>query len=157
MKQIVRRKKIIIPFDGYIRVKGIYGPVDIPYMETIENIGSMLAHRIPVYECLSNGKKLKLTFGNCDKDNDIDGQTTMRKTYEPVKPTKKSATIVVTDEDAELESKQNILRGSTKKMNTNASKEYEKAVDDVEITKSYTPNKIYVGTSNTDMENIEYK
>lgn len=123
MNKVVQRKKIIIPYNGYIHALGVHGPVEIPYMETLENIAKMLMRRIPVYEIISGGSKVKLTTTNYKKNNGGDGDD-VKKTYEPVnaKKKKKSSTICITDEDLEEKSLSAILRNSTKKVSK--SKDY---------------------------------
>jgi hypothetical protein len=122
MNKVVQRKKIIIPYSGYIHALGVHGPVEIPYMETLENIAKMLMRRIPVYEITSDGNKVKLTTTNYKKNNGGDGDD-VKKTYEPVNAKKKkNSTICITDEDLEEKSLSAILRNSTKKVSK--SKDY---------------------------------
>ena len=42
MKELVYRKKIIIPYCGYISLLKLRGPIDKPYMETIDNINKLI-------------------------------------------------------------------------------------------------------------------
>lgn len=123
MKKVQQRKKIIIPFSGYIGVLGVIGPVEIPYMETLETIAKLLMRRIPVYEITSDGTKVKLTMSNYRKNNGSE-EDSIKKTYEPTNASKKKANVItVTDEEIESSSIKNLLKNSTKKLAK--SKEYE--------------------------------
>ena len=49
MKELVYRKKIIIPYCGYISLLKLRGPIDKPYMETIDNINKPIEfNSIPI-------------------------------------------------------------------------------------------------------------
>lgn len=157
MKKVQQRKKIIIPYSGYIGVLGVMGPVEIPYMETIETIAKMLMRRIPVFEITSDGNKVKLTMSNYKKNNggESDG---VKKTYEPVNSTKKSTTITITDEDIENNSVSTILKNSTKKVAK--AKEYDKSYGKHnKKNKHDSENPVYVGVpgSSVDSDLVETK
>ena len=117
-KKLVQRKKIIVPHNGYIGMLGKNGPIEIPYMETVQRIGEMIMRRLPVYEILSDGSKVKLTLQNYDKENCSSG-TGLVQTYEPSKRNKKSETIVVSDEDVKAKSIETVLSESTKTVGAN--------------------------------------
>ena len=107
------KKKIIIPLNAYIAPLKRKGPIDVPYMETFANIALLLNSRIPVYEVLSNGMKIKLTLMNFDKQNDtaLNIINSKKKSKVDVKATK-----VITDEDVNANSMEAILANSTKRM-----------------------------------------
>jgi len=116
MKAVTLKKKIIIPYDGYIPLKGINGPVTVPYMETFENISKLLMSGMPVKEVLRDGTKIDLTLMNYDKENSWNASSTEKK-YESVTPVKgelvsgrkKNKVIIVTDEDVKAASMDSIL------------------------------------------------
>ncbi len=86
MRKVVKRKKITIATSGKLSIKGgIRGPVDIPYMESIDTIGRMLVAGYKVYEHLSDGSKVLLTVQNFKKEN---GTNDMQTTLESVKSAK---------------------------------------------------------------------
>jgi len=86
MRKVVKRKKITIATSGKLALKGgIRGPVDIPYMETIDNIGRMIVAGYKIYEHLSDGTKVQLTVQNFKKEN---GTNDMQTKVEAVKSAK---------------------------------------------------------------------
>ena len=107
------KKKIIVPLNGYIAPLKRKGPIDVPYMETFANIALLLNSRIPVYEVLSNGMKVKLTLMNFDKQNDTALTFIKSKKANKVDP---KATKVITDEEVNANSMETILANSTKRM-----------------------------------------
>ena len=160
MKKVQQRKKIIIPFNGYIGVLGVMGPVEIPYMETLETIAKMLMRRIPVFEITSDGNKVKLTMSNYKKNNGTSEEDAVKKTYEPVNTgKKKSSVITITDEDIENSSMSNLLKNSTKKLAK--SKEYESYSKKKNKHKhsDNSENPVYVGVpgSGVDSDMVETK
>jgi hypothetical protein len=159
MNKVVQRKKIIIPYSGYIHALGVHGPVEIPYMETLENIAKMLMRRIPVYEITSGGNKVKLTTTNYKKNNGGDGDD-VKKTYEPVNAKKKSSTICVSDEDLEEKSLSAILRNSTKKL-SKSKDYYENSKHDKKKNKHKggSESPVYIGAagSSVDSDLVETK
>lgn len=65
-----KTKRIIIKTAGPIRPKSmIYGPILTPYLERIETVVALVAQKYDVYEILENGKEVKLTLLNVNKDN----------------------------------------------------------------------------------------
>lgn len=63
-------KKIKILTSGPIRAKGlIYGPVLTPFMETEDNIFTLLAAGVEIVEVLPDGKEVKLSMMNFKNDN----------------------------------------------------------------------------------------
>lgn len=83
MRKVVKRKKITIATSGKLSLKGgIRGPVDIPFMETIDNIGRMIIAGYKIYEHLSDGTKVLLTIQNFKKEN---GTNDMQTKIESVK------------------------------------------------------------------------
>ena len=138
MKAVTLKKKIIIPYDGYIPLKGVNGPVLVPYMETFENIGKLLNGRIPVKEVLKDGTKIDLNLMNYDKENSWNASSTEKK-YEPVThrhgkivSPKKSKVIVVTDEDAKAETMDALLSRGINKVDKN------KPAEEVNVTNKVT-------------------
>lgn len=86
MRKVVKRKKITIATSGKLALKGgIRGPVDIPYMETIDNISRMIVAGYKIYEHLSDGTKVQLTVQNFKKEN---GTNDMQTKVEAVKSAK---------------------------------------------------------------------
>ena len=86
MHKVVKRKKITIATSGKLALKGgIRGPVDIPYMETVENIGRMIIGGYKIYEHLSDGTKVLLTVQNFKKEN---GQSDMQTKLEKIRSAK---------------------------------------------------------------------
>lgn len=84
MRQFVTKKKIIIPYNGRIRLKGnIMGPIEIPYMEDIKMICKLIMDKYPVYEVLKDGSKVKLTLINYNEDLNPE-TTSMTKEYKQV-------------------------------------------------------------------------
>jgi hypothetical protein len=163
MKKVQQRKKIIIPFSGYIGILGVIGPVEIPYMETLETIAKLLMRRIPVYEITSDGSKVKLTMSNYRKNNGSK-EDAIKKTYEPSNTSKKKVNVItVTDEEIEESSIKNLLKNSTKKLAK--SKEYEdnsnnKKKDKKNKWKNHDDdNPVYVGVpgSGVDGDMVETK
>lgn len=145
MKKLVKRKKIIIPYNGYIRPIGVSGPVEIPYMETFERISEMLMRRIPVYEVLNDGTKVKLNLRNYDKDNGDSDTSSVRKTYEPTNAKRKTRTKQIDDDDVSVKSLKHILKSSTKKIAK--SKDYDITQTSFPRVNEASggPNKIFVG------------
>ena len=147
------KKKIVIPFNNFIPVLKRRGPIDVPYMETFQNISNLINSRIPVYEVLSNGMKVKLTLMNFDKQND----TALNTIKANRAPKKKNGTVVVTDEDINANSMASILANSTKRMpdHRELSKSTPTAptsvnisdinVDGVVVSESGKPHKNYTG------------
>ena len=83
MRKVVKRKKITIATSGKLSLKGgIRGPVEIPYMETVDNIGKMIIAGYKIYEHLSDGTKVQLTVQNFKREN---GKNDMQTKLEPVK------------------------------------------------------------------------
>ena len=81
MHKVVKRKKITIATSGKLALKGgIRGPVDIPYSETVDNIGRMIVAGYKVYEHLSDGTKILLTVQNFKKENGINDMQTRLET-----------------------------------------------------------------------------
>jgi hypothetical protein len=63
-------KRIVIKYNGPIYPKaGVYGPIDIPYLEDHQTIFALLVQNYPVYEVLDNGEELRLTIANFEADN----------------------------------------------------------------------------------------
>lgn len=61
----VDKKRIRIPYNGPILPKGgIYGPIQVPYLEDVSLIGTMLLNHIPIIEVLDNGQEETLTLQN---------------------------------------------------------------------------------------------
>jgi hypothetical protein len=86
MRKVVKRKKITIATSGKLSLKGgIRGPVEIPYMETIDNIGRMIVAGYKIYEHLSDGTKVLLTVQNFKKEN---GTNDLQTKVEVVKSAK---------------------------------------------------------------------
>ena len=86
MRKVVKRKKITIATSGKLSLKGgIRGPVEIPYMETIDNIGRMIVAGYKIYEHLSDGTKVLLTVQNFKKEN---GTNDLQTKVEAVKSAK---------------------------------------------------------------------
>jgi hypothetical protein len=115
MKALTLKKRIVIPYDGYIPLKGVNGPVTVPYMETFENISKLLMGRMPVKEVLKDGTKVDLNLMNYDKENSWNASSTEKK-YEAVVPTrdglnskKRNKTIIVTDDDVKAASMESLL------------------------------------------------
>lgn len=142
MKELVRRKKVIIPFNGYIKVLGIRGPVNIPFMATFEKIAELLSAGCPVTEILNDGSKVKLTLVNYDQCNSTHENSSIKKTFESVRRSKpvSAAPKVVTDADVKKTSMAQILLNSTKVFGEGKSVNLEdqKAVEELE-------EKTYIG------------
>lgn len=86
MHKVVKRKKITIATSGKLALKGgIRGPVEIPYLETVENIGRMIVAGYKIYEHLSDGTKILLTVQNFKKEN---GLSDMQTKFEKIKSAK---------------------------------------------------------------------
>lgn len=65
----IDKKRIRIPYNGPILAKGgIYGPIQVPYIEDVSLIGAMLLSNIPIVEVLDNGKETTLTLQNYNHD-----------------------------------------------------------------------------------------
>jgi hypothetical protein len=118
LKALTLKKKIVIPYNGYIALKGVNGPITVPYMETFENISRLLMARMPVQEVLSDGTKIALDLINYDKENSWNASSTEKK-YEAVTysngklnsaPNKKKNPIIVTDEDVKAKSVETLLK-----------------------------------------------
>ena len=68
MKELVYRKKIIIPYCGYISLLKLRGPIDKPYMETIDNMDQKIDRVLEMQSEIlgllqSNGdNKVKMTM-----------------------------------------------------------------------------------------------
>lgn len=142
---LVKRKKIVIPYNGYIAPLKINGPVDVPYMETYENIAKLLMSKLPVYEVLNNGEKVKINLLNYDKKNSEDSENnSARSEYEKSYRKKDNKPTIVTDDDVKATSMANILANSTKRMPTrdrNTTNEQRSSSDG-------TPNKRYLNGGN---------
>lgn len=85
-------KRIVIPYNGPIYPKGgVYGPINTPYVENVRTIGVLLLNNYPVEEVLDNGKRVKLTLQNYDKDNSVKKETaeTVEEANETVSTEKK--------------------------------------------------------------------
>lgn len=66
----IKTKRIKVLSSCPIRVKGwAYGPIVVPYHETVQNIFDMLRQGLKVVEVLSNGDEVVLDSINFDKDN----------------------------------------------------------------------------------------
>ena len=121
MKAVTLKKKIIIPYNGYIPLKGVNGPIVIPYMETFDNISKLLLSRMPVKEVLTDGTTVDLNLVNYDKENSWNASSTEKK-YEAVtyhrgtlrSVSKQAAPILVTDEDVKAKSMEAVLDKSVK-------------------------------------------
>lgn len=142
MKELVRRKKVIIPYNGYIKPLGIRGPVSIPFMATFERIAELLSNGIPVTEILNDGGKVKLNLVNFDQCNSTHENSSIKKTFESIRRVKpvSAAPTVVTDDDVKKNSMEQILLKSTKVFPEGKSVEMEdrKAVESLE-------EKTYIG------------
>jgi hypothetical protein len=141
MKAVTLKKKIIIPYNGYIPLKGVNGPIVVPYMETFENISKLLLSRMPVKEVLTDGTTVDLNLVNYDKENSWNASSTEKK-YEPVThrhgkmvSPKKSKVIVVTDEDAKAETMDALLSRGIDKVDKN--KPAEKVNVTNKVTETY--------------------
>ena len=89
MHKVVKRKKITIATSGKLSLKGgIRGPVEIPYMETIDNIGKMIVAGYKVFEHLSDGTKVQLTVQNFKKENGTNDMQTKLETIRSAKEIK---------------------------------------------------------------------
>lgn len=150
---LVRRKKIVIPYNGYIAPLKINGPVDIPYMETYDNIANLLMAKLPVYEVLNNGKKVKINLLNFDKTNsDNVEDSSARSEYNKPYRVKSNNTTIVTDEDVAASSMANILAQSTKRMSTP-----DKNTTNERSSFDGTPNKRYLNGGNNNSGKQEKK
>lgn len=77
-------KKIKILTSGPIRAKGlIYGPVLTPYMETEDNIFTLLAAGVKVVEVLPDKTEVELTLSNFRADNSVKPVPTVEPVVEP--------------------------------------------------------------------------
>ena len=105
MHKVVKRKKITIATSGKLAIKGgIRGPVEIPYLETVENIGKMIVAGYKVYEHLSDGTKVLLTVQNFKKEN---GSNDMQTKLEKIKSAKE-----IKQEPSKIRSQMNQATGT---------------------------------------------
>ena len=99
-------KKIKILTKGVIHSKGlIYGPVLTPYMETLDNIFTLLADGVHIVEVLNDGTELKLDITNFKNDNNFKPEVLKQEvvpedTKDEVKP--EEAPVVEADEEATI-------------------------------------------------------
>jgi len=150
---LVRRKKIVIPYNGYIAPLKINGPVDVPYMETYDNIGKLLMSKLPVYEVLNNGEKVKITLMNYDKKNSEDTEnSSARSEYNKPYRKKDNKPTIVTDDDVKSSSMANILAASTKRMPTR-----DRNTTNERSSSDGTPNKRYLNNGNNSSGKHEKK
>ena len=155
MKTFVRKKRVMVPYNGYIPMLGITGPVDVPYWESTTRISNMIMRHIPVVEVLSNGETVELTIQNYDTENNPSGSDT-KSVYEAVKVNEYNSdneTIVVTDEDVKASHISTTLAKSAKKeteevseVSSKSSSSYNGNKDSYDNGKA---NKVYVNTKKT--------
>ena len=155
MKALTLKKRIIIPHNGFIPLKGINGPVTVPYMETFENISKLLMDRMPVKEVLRDGTTIDLNLMNYDKENSWNASSTEKK-FEAVQPIsgnrvktpKQSKLIIVTDDDVKAASMDGIL---SRAMEANTkTPEHE-----VDVTNSVSNNVYEHGEAGTQLSKRE--
>lgn len=117
MKRLVSRKNIVIPHKAFIPPLNAYGPIEMPYMETLEKIAQIIQLGIKVQEVQKDGTKVTLDMLNFDKK--INDKSSLTSGYESLvqKPFgKKKAVTVISDEDVENKSVEKMLTASTEKL-----------------------------------------
>lgn len=128
MKELVYRKKIIIPYCGYISLLKLRGPIDKPYMETVDNINKLIMAPYPVYEVLNDGSFVELNIQNFDKENgpiDSPAMVVSMESMVVVKKTTDSFVQSFGDEDS-LKAKQiKMIKASTDKLSPKISGDIE--------------------------------
>lgn len=139
MKELVYRKKIIIPYCGYISFLKLRGPIDKPYMETIENINKLLMVPYPVYEVLNDGSYVELNIQNFNKENGPEDDPAMVASMENTVVAKKYSdhTFVqsIGDDDT-LKAKQiKLIKASTEKLSPKISGDIESKKNNVNVVK----------------------
>jgi len=94
MRILKKQKKITIATPGKLRLKGgIRGPIEIPYMEDISNIGRMVMAGYKVIEHLADGTTVPLDVHNYNQENgnnDMKVQLQIVKSPNELRNTKKT-------------------------------------------------------------------
>ena len=63
-------KMIKIPYNGPIMpLGGVYGPINSPFKQEVNEISALIMKGYPIIEVLNNGSEVNLTLSNFDKDN----------------------------------------------------------------------------------------
>lgn len=111
MRTVKEIKTVVIPFNNYISELGVYGPIDIPVKLETQRISNILSRKIPVYEILKDGSKLKLDLVNYNK------KTSELSSLELVSESNKKKNnidvISISDEEVKSRSVEELLKRST--------------------------------------------
>lgn len=104
-------KKVVIPYNHHIPFLGVSGPIDNPITLETKVIFDILSRKIPVYEYMLDGSKVKLNLVNYNKK--FSSLSSYELIYDNVKKSNNNNVITLSDERVKSSSVEEILRRST--------------------------------------------